>query len=88
MLDSPTQSLVMRRLDRIEARVGQIRLLIQQGTLCPDLLLDLASAQEALSILSTAVIKFHVRQCVQDTTAADAPARMAELVDIFDRFLR
>jgi len=88
MLDVPTQTALAKRLDRIEARVSRIRLQVQDGKLCPDLLQDLASAQDALSEIRTAIIRFHVRSCVQKTSEEpDTVAQMAELIDIFDRFL-
>lgn len=90
MLDPTTQSTLAKRLDRIEGRVGRIRLQVANGTLCPDLLKDLASAQDALSQVSVAVIKFHVGQCVATDTRdeRDSAGKMGELVDIFDRFIR
>ena len=88
MLDVPTQIVLAKRLERIEGRVSRIRLQVQDGKVCPDLLQDLASAQGALSEVRKAIIRFHVASCVQRTSEErDTVAQMAELIDIFDRFL-
>ena len=54
-----------------------------------DILQQLAAAEAALNRISLAVLKHHVEMCVPDGIAKGEPEqsrRLAELVDIFDRF--
>ena len=79
MLDETQQQSIVTRLNRVE---GQIRgILLQQ----------LSAAEAALNRISLAVVKFHVERCVPDGITQGEPEktrRLAELVDIFDRFTK
>jgi len=89
MRDVKTGATLAKRLERIEARIRRIHARVQEGSTCPDLLQDLAGAEDALRQVSQAIIGFHVGRCVQSpsTDEPGALVQMAELVDIFDRFV-
>ena len=91
MLDEAQQQAIVTRLNRIEGQVRGIRRMVQEPRLCIEILQQLAAAEAALNRISLAVFKVHVERCVPDGIAKgdpDSSARLAELVDIFDRFAR
>jgi CsoR family transcriptional regulator, copper-sensing transcriptional repressor len=91
MLDAGQQQGIVLRLNRIEGQVRGIRRMVQEPRPCIDILQQLAAAEAALNRISVAILKFHVGTCVPDGVEQGEPERskrLAELVDIFDRFAR
>jgi CsoR family transcriptional regulator, copper-sensing transcriptional repressor len=88
-LDPEQQQALVTRLNRIEGQVRGIRRMVQEPRLCVEILQQLSAAEAALNRISLAVFKFHVEKCVPDGLGKGEPERsqrLAELVDIFDRF--
>ena len=91
MLDEAHQQAIVTRLNRIEGQVRGIRRMVQEPRLCVEILQQLAAAEAALNRISLAVFRFHVETCVPEGIAKGDPERaerLAELVDIFDRFAK
>ena len=91
MLDQLQQQAIVTRLNRIEGQVRGIRRMVQEPRLCVEILQQLSAAEAALNRISLAVFKFHVERCVPDGIVKGEPEkskRLAELVDIFDRFAK
>ena len=91
MLDEAQQQAIVTRLNRIEGQIRGIRRMVQEPRLCLEILQQLSAAEAALNRISLAVFKFHVEKCVPDGITQGEPEktkRLAELVDIFDRFTK
>jgi len=91
MLDATQQQSLVTRLNRVEGQIRGIRRMVQEPRICLDILQQLAAAEAALNRISLAVLKHHVETCVPDGIAKGEPEqsrRLAELVDIFDRFAK
>ena len=91
MLDASQQQGLVVRLNRIEGQVRGIRRMIEEPRLCVEILQQLAAAEAALNRISVAILKFHVEKCVPDGVEqgeAERKKNLAELVDIFDRFMK
>ena len=91
MLDETQQQSLVTRLNRVEGQIRGIRRMVQEPRLCVELLQQLSAAEAALNRISLAVFKFHVERCVPDGIVQGDPEktrRLAELVDIFDRFAK
>ena len=91
MLDELQQQAIVTRLNRIEGQVRGVRRRVQEPRLCVEILQQLSAAEAALNRISLAIFKFHVERCVPDGLAKGEPEkskRLAELVDIFDRFAK
>lgn len=91
MLDEAHQKDVVNRLNRIEGQIRGIRRMVQEPRLCVEILQQLAAAEAALGRTSLTIFRYHVEKCVPDGInhgAAEQRRRLAELVDIFDRFSR
>lgn len=90
-LDQLQQQALVTRLNRVEGQVRGIRRMVQEPRLCVEILQQLSAAEAALNRISLAIFKFHVERCVPDGLVKGEPEksrRLAELVDIFDRFAR
>jgi DNA-binding FrmR family transcriptional regulator len=90
-LDFDHQRDVLARLKRIEGQLRGIRKMIEEPRLCIAILQQLAAAEAAIGRVSHVILKFHVEKCVPHSAAqgSDEHAeRLAELVDIVDRFSR
>jgi DNA-binding FrmR family transcriptional regulator len=91
MLDAAQQHAIVTRLNRIEGQVRGIRRMVQEQRRCLEILQQLAAAEAAMHRISLAFVKVHVEKCVPDGVEQGEPERskrLAELVDIFDRFAR
>jgi DNA-binding FrmR family transcriptional regulator len=91
MLDTAKQHALVTRLNRVEGQVRGIRRMIEEPRLCVEILQQLAAAEAALNRISLAVLRCHVETCVPEGIeqgAAERDKRLAELVDIFDRFAK
>jgi DNA-binding FrmR family transcriptional regulator len=91
MLDQEQQQAIVIRLNRIEGQIRGIRRMVQEPRLCIEILQQLAAAEAAMNRISLAVFRYHVERCVPEGIEKgepDSTERLAELVDIFDRFVR
>jgi DNA-binding FrmR family transcriptional regulator len=91
MLEETQQQSLLIRLNRIEGQIRGIRRMVQEPRLCVDILQQLAAAEAALNRISLAVLRHHVEKCVPDGITLGEPEkskRLAELIDIFDRFAK
>jgi DNA-binding FrmR family transcriptional regulator len=91
MLDPEQQQALVVRLNRVEGQVRGIRRMVQEPRLCVEILQQLAAAEAAMNRISLAIVRFHVEKCVPEGIETGEPERskrLAELVDIFDRFAR
>jgi DNA-binding FrmR family transcriptional regulator len=89
MLDEAHQKQLVTRLNRVEGQIRGIRRMVQEPRLCVDILQQLAAAEAALNKTSLTVLRYHVEHCVPDGISRggrEQALRLAELVDIFDRF--
>ena len=90
-LDFDHQRDVLARLKRIEGQLRGIRKMIEEPRLCIAILQQLAAAEAAIGRVSHVILKYHVETCVPHSAkkGSDEHAeRLAELVDIVDRFSR
>jgi CsoR family transcriptional regulator, copper-sensing transcriptional repressor len=91
MLDAAQQKAIVTRLNRIEGQIRGIRRMVQEPRVCVEILQQLAAAEAAMNRVSLTLLKYHVDKCVPAGVEQGEPERskrLAELVDIFDRFAR
>ena len=89
ILEETQQQTLVTRLNRIEGQIRGIRRMVQEPRLCIEILQQLAAAEAALNRISLAVFKHHIETCVPEgaeISKEETRKRLAELVDIFDRF--
>lgn len=91
MLTKEMQQSMTARLNRVEGQLRGIRRMVQEPRLCIEILQQLAAAEAALNRVSLEIFRFHVDTCLPGDIAKDETLkqqRLAELVEIFDRFTR
>lgn len=91
VLTTDQQQQIADKIDLVEQQVRIIRAMIQKPDLCSEILNNLAQAEESLNGVGLAVLQMHVATCVpagMETSDEEGRNRLAELVDIFDRFAK
>jgi len=80
----------VKRLRRIEGQVRGIQRMVQEDRFCPDILVQIASVQEALRGVSREVMRTHICRCAAGAVleGGDAAETMqGELLDLMYRYL-
>ena len=78
----------LNRLRRIEGQVRGLQQMVERDRYCADILVQIASVQEALRGVGRALLRNHLRHCVTNAIAkggGEADAMYNELVQLFDR---
>ncbi len=82
----------LHRLRRIEGQVRGLQKMVEGDRYCADILVQVASVQEALGSVSRELLRNHLRHCatqaIRKGTRAQAEAMYEELVNLMDRFGR
>ncbi len=80
---------VTRRLRRIEGQIRGLQKMVDEERYCADILVQIASAQEALRGVGKTLLRNHLTHCVTQTLRTDDPEESArvvtELVDLWGR---
>lgn len=78
----------LKRLRRIEGQVRGLQRLVAEERYCADILVQMASVQEALRSVGRALMKNHLRHCaaeaIRDKTPGRADAMYEELLSLMD----
>ena len=75
----------LKRLRRIEGQIRGLQKMVTEDRYCPDILVQIASAHEALRSVGREVMRNHLRHCVAVGIRAggpDAEATYDELLDL------
>ena len=90
MMNDGTRKKVLSRLKRIAGQVGGIGRMVEDDRYCVDLLLQIASAQAALSQVNKLILRSHVETCVAEVvttgTRGDRKQKISELMDVFAHY--
>ena len=90
-VDQPIKTANLRRLRRIEGQIRGLQRMVEEDRYCPDIIAQVASAQEALRGVGRQLLRNHLKHCA---TAAikkgptEADATYDELLDLVYRHLR
>jgi CsoR family transcriptional regulator, copper-sensing transcriptional repressor len=82
----------LKRLRRIEGQVRGLQRLVAEEHYCADILVQVASVQEALRAVARELMRNHLRHCaseaIRDGSASRAEAMYDELLSLMDRHSR
>jgi DNA-binding FrmR family transcriptional regulator len=81
----------LRRLRRIEGQIRGLQRMVEEDRYCPDIIVQVASAQEALRGVGRQLLRNHLKHCATDAIKkgpAAADATYDELLDLVYRHLR
>ncbi|MDG2990742.1 metal-sensing transcriptional repressor [Candidatus Synechococcus calcipolaris G9] len=79
---------IMNRLARVEGHVRGIKVMVQEGRPCPDVLIQIAAVRGALDRVARLILDEHLSECI--TRAAEEGTIEVELQELkaaLDRFL-
>jgi len=90
-VDPEVKDANLKRLRRIEGQIRGIHKMVEEDRYCPDIITQIASAQEALRAVGRQLLRNHLKHCA---TAAikqgpqEADATYDELLELVYRHLR
>lgn len=85
-VDPEIKRTVLHRLRRIEGQVRGLQRMVEEERYCADIMVQIASVQEALRGAGRALLQNHLRHCataaIRSGDQAQAEAMYAELLDL------
>jgi|SRR5918992_5751468 DNA-binding FrmR family transcriptional regulator len=81
----------LKRLRRIEGQVRGLQKMIEEDRYCPDILVQVSSAQEALRAVGRELMRNHLKHCATQAIrsgGADAEATYDELIEMIYKHSR
>ncbi len=84
-----TKEALSKRLRRIEGQVRGLQRMIDEERYCADILVQIASAQEALRSVGKVLLQSHLTHCataaIRSGDPAEAERTVNELVELFSK---
>jgi CsoR family transcriptional regulator, copper-sensing transcriptional repressor len=91
-VDPETKASNLRRLRRLEGQVRGLQKMIEDERYCPDIMIQISAAQEALRTVGRELMRNHLKGCVAQAvtggTAGRAEAMYDELVELIYKHSR
>ena len=82
----------LKRLRRIEGQIRGLHRMVEEDRYCPDIITQIASAQEALRSVGRALMKNHLQHCatkaIREGNARETQQVYDELLELIYRHLR
>ncbi len=82
----------LKRLRRIEGQIRGLQRMVEEERYCADIIVQIASVQEALRGVGRALMRNHLHHCaaksIRQGTEQEAAAMYDELLDIIYKHLR
>jgi DNA-binding FrmR family transcriptional regulator len=91
-VDPKAKAANLRRLRRLEGQVRGLQKMVGNDRYCPDILIQISAAQEALRAVGRELMRNHLRHCVTKTImegpAGETDAMYDELLELIYRHSR
>ena len=87
-VDSEIKTSNLKRLRRIEGQVRGLHKMVEEDRYCPDILMQVASVQEALKGVSRELVRNHLSHCARRAlggTDAEAERAVTELIAVWSK---
>jgi len=87
-VDPEIKSSNLKRLRRIEGQVRGLQKMVEEDRYCPDILMQVASVQEALKGVSRELVRNHLSHCARRALQGSdeqAQAAVEELVAVWSK---
>jgi CsoR family transcriptional regulator, copper-sensing transcriptional repressor len=82
----------LRRLRRLEGQIRGLQKMVEDDRYCPDIMIQISAAQEALRTVGRELMRNHLRHCVAKAVAEGPPgsanAAIDELVELVHKHSR
>lgn len=91
-IDPETKAANLRRLRRLEGQVRGLQKMVEEDRYCPDIMIQISAAQEALRTVGRELMRNHLRHCVTkavtDGPTGQAHAMYDELLELIYKHSR
>ena len=90
-VDPEVKDANLKRLRRIEGQIRGLHKMVEEDRYCPDIITQIASAQEALRGVGRQLLRNHLRHCATSAIKKgpkEADAAYDELLELVYRHLR
>jgi len=91
-VDPELKTANLHRLRRIEGQIRGLQKMVEDDRYCADILVQLASVQEALRAVGRGLMRNHLRHCATDAIRSGRPgeaeAMYDELVELIYKYAR
>ena len=82
------QKAVLNRLARAIGHLEKVRRMVEDGSDCADVLIQLAAVRSALDNTGKVILKDHMRHCMVDAVAAGNTEAIDDLCQAVDKFMK
>ena len=79
---------LIHRLNRIEGQVRGIRKMVESGSYCPDILVQVSAVNAALNSFNKVLLANHIRTCVAEDIREGKDETIDELVTVLQKLMR
>ena len=80
-MSADTKESLSKRLRRIEGQVRGLQKMVEEERYCADVLVQIASVQEALRSVGKILLQNHMTHCVTDAMRSGEPDEAKRVVD-------
>jgi CsoR family transcriptional regulator, copper-sensing transcriptional repressor len=91
-VDPAAKAANLRRLRRLEGQVRGLQKMVEADRYCPDIMIQISAAQEALRIVGRELMRNHLRHCVTkavtEGTVDQANSMYDEMVELIYKHSR
>ena len=82
------QKAVLNRLARAIGHLEKVRRMVEEGSDCADVLIQLAAVRSALDNTGKVILKDHMRHCMIDAVAAGNTEAVDDLCQAIDKLMK
>ena len=79
---------LINRLNRLEGQIRGIKNMVENNAYCPEILIQTAAVQSALSAFERELLSSHIRTCVSDDIRAGKYETVDELTETLQKLIR
>ena len=79
---------LINRLNRIEGQVRGIKKMVENGTYCTDILIQVSAVNAALNSFNKVLLGNHIRTCVAEDIRQGKEVTIEELVTTLQKLMR
>ena len=82
------QKAVVNRLSRAIGHLEKVKRMVEEGTDCSEVLVQLAAVRSALDNTGKVILKDHMRHCMVDAVVAGDESAIDDLCQAIDKFMK
>ena len=80
-VDPESKSANLRRLRRLEGQIRGLQRMVEEDRYCPDIMIQVSAAQEALRTVGRELMGNHLRHCVNKAVTEGPPEQAKAMYD-------